>query len=117
MTYDAHFGVPINTSASVVHIPTEVYDQGILNNFIVVYKNVFLHLRYIVVFNDSYCLSQTRLDVVCKQTDHSIFFQEICKQLDDNAISIVRRDKQTDQLQCSLDSSEDKLTPLTRKQD
>ena len=27
LMYDAHFGVPINTSASVVHIPTEVYDR------------------------------------------------------------------------------------------
>eukprot|EP00794_Sanderia_malayensis_P007133 gene7133-7938_t len=28
LDYDAHFGVPINTSASVVHIPTEVYDRA-----------------------------------------------------------------------------------------
>eukprot|EP00112_Aurelia_sp_Birch-Aquarium-sp1_P013065 Seg2758.2 transcript_id=Seg2758.2/GoldUCD/mRNA.D3Y31 product="Voltage-dependent calcium channel subunit alpha-2/delta-3" protein_id=Seg2758.2/GoldUCD/D3Y31 len=28
LTYDPHFRVAINTSASVVHIPTEVYDKG-----------------------------------------------------------------------------------------
>eukprot|EP00795_Rhopilema_esculentum_P000703 gene703-10412_t len=28
LMYDSHFGVPINTSASVVHIPTEVYDRS-----------------------------------------------------------------------------------------
>ena len=31
LTYDAHFGVPVNTSESVVHIPTEVYDKGNLS--------------------------------------------------------------------------------------
>ena len=31
LTYDPHFRVAINTSASVVHIPTEVYDKGMVS--------------------------------------------------------------------------------------